>query len=350
MLDLSRTRPAEVPPDSPPVLIVVIDTEEEFDWSRPLARENTSVASIRAQIRGQEVFARHGVVPTYVVDYPVASDAAAVGILGEFARDGRCEIGAHLHPWVNPPHEEIVSPRNSYAGNLPPALERAKLECLSDTIAEAFGARPAVFRAGRYGVGPASAEILEDLGYNVDLSIVPRTDFSADGGPDFIAFAPYPYWFGRRRRLLEIPLSVGFAGRLAGSGAVLYPVLAGALGMACHAPGVAARLGLLERIRLTPEGADLAALCRLTDSLHAQGCRIFSLSFHSPSLAPGHTPYVRDEDDLRRFLDTLERYFAYFTGRLGGRYSTPARLYRWLGAQADAPARTGAAVAAAPGR
>jgi hypothetical protein len=31
------------------------------------------------------------------------------------------------------------------------------------------------------------------------------------------------------------------------------------------------------------------------------GTEIFSLSFHSPSLVPGHTPYVRDQNDLAGF-------------------------------------------------
>jgi hypothetical protein len=34
-----------------------------------------------------------------------------------------------------------------------------------------------------------------------------------------------------------------------------------------------------------------------------EGVRLLNLSFHSPSLAPGHTPYVRDAADLKRFHD-----------------------------------------------
>ena len=39
------------------------------------------------------------------------------------------------------------------------------------------------------------------------------------------------------------------------------------------------------------------AITRLLDS----GQRLFSLSFHTPTVVPGHTPYVRDEADLRGF-------------------------------------------------
>ncbi|MFQ5773782.1 MAG: polysaccharide deacetylase family protein [Kiloniellaceae bacterium] len=330
MLDQSRIEFADVPTETRPLLVVVVDTEEEFDWSRPLSRENTSVTSLDAQRRAQEIFARYGVVPTYVVDYPVAVEEKAVRVLSEFLADAVGEIGAHLHPWVNPPHEEAVTPYNSYAGNLPAELERAKLECLTETIEASFGLRPTIYRAGRFGVGPATAGILEDLGYRVDASIVPRTSFAADGGPNFNGFAAKPYWFGRRGKLLELPVTAGFAGALAGWGPWAFPALIGALGMKLHAPGVAARLGLLERIRLTPEGGDYAALRRLTRSLLGQGCRIFSLTYHSPSLEPGRTPYVRDRNDLRGFLETMDRYLDAFVNDLGGRPTTITELYRLL--------------------
>jgi peptidoglycan/xylan/chitin deacetylase (PgdA/CDA1 family) len=316
--------------DALPSLFVVVDTEEEFDWSLPHARMNTSVASVASQHRAQEIFSRYGIIPVYVVDYAVAASEAAVAQLRRFLEDGSCHIGAHLHPWVNPPHDEPVNARNSYPGNLPPALERAKLEVLTQKIEEMFGTRPTVYRAGRYGVGPATADILDDLGYKVDLSIVPHTSFAEDGGPNFHGFAGRPYRFGVRRDLLELPLSCGFCGLLRGFGAALYPLLASPPGMTVRAPGIAARLGLLERIRLTPEGVDHAAHRRLTDALFAQGCRIFSMSYHSPSLEPGHTPYVRDKGDLKAFLDAIDRYLDYFFNELGGSATTPMDLYRSL--------------------
>ena len=60
-----------------PELIVVVDTEEEFDWTAPFARENVATGSIPAQARAHDIYDRFGVVPTYVIDYPVATDPAA---------------------------------------------------------------------------------------------------------------------------------------------------------------------------------------------------------------------------------------------------------------------------------
>ena len=328
---------AQIPANAPVLLLVIVDTEEEFDWGRPLSRDNTSVESIAEQHRAQEIFARHGVVPTYVVDYPVATSERAVQVLGGFQTDGLCEIGAHLHPWVTPPHEEPVNAFNSYPGNLPADLEREKLEVLSAAIENNIGFRPRVYKAGRYGLGINTAAILKETGYDVDLSVVPYTSFAADGGPDYRTFGASPYWFGAKRKLLEIPLTCGFAGVLATSGPRLFPALSSDLGMKLRLPGIAARLRLLERIRLTPEGIDHAAHRRLINSMLAEGHRVFAMTYHSPSLQPGNTPYVRDKADLKAFLGTLRRTLDYFLNEIGGKATTPGALFRLLrpGAEKD---------------
>jgi hypothetical protein len=60
----------------------------------------------------------------------------------------------------------------------------------------------------------------------------------------------------------------------------------------------------------------------MTQALMADGIRTFSLTFHSPSVEPGHTPYVRTAGDLERFMTTIESYCEFFFGSLGGVPST----------------------------
>ena len=317
--------------------MVIVDTEEEFDWSAPLSRANRSVNSVAAQSAPHEIFANYGVVPTYVVDYPVAVTESSIRVLTDLLKAGVCEIGAHLHPWVNPPDVEDVNAFNSYPGNLPADLEREKLEVLSAAIENNIGFRPRVYKAGRYGLGINTAAILKETGYDVDLSVVPYTSFAADGGPDYRTFGASPYWFGAKRKLLEIPLTCGFAGVLATSGPRSFPALSSDLGMKLRLPGIAARLRLLERIRLTPEGIDHAAHRRLINSMVAEGHRVFAIAYHSPSLQPGNTPYVRDKADLKAFLGTLRRTLDYFLNEIGGKVTTPGALFRLLrpGAEKD---------------
>lgn len=321
MLNLSAHRRAVLPPETPPVLTVVVDTEEEFDWNQPFSRSNTSTQSIAAQpLAHQRVFDKYGVVPTYVIDWPVVSDPAAVKVLKGLMLQGRCEIGTHLHPWVSPPYEEEVSVFNSYAGNLPKELEDKKLETLTDAIEAAFGVRPIVFKAGRYGVGPHTAETIAKLGYLIDASVVPYTRMTADGGPDFSGHGIDPFWFDAGgKTLLELPATAGYAGIFHHQGAKLYPALQQNWARQLRLPGIASRLGLLERVKLTPEGYRTQRLIALTQCLRAQGCPYFGLTYHSPSLVPGHTPYVNSPTELEIFLQTLDEYIGFFIKTFGGK-------------------------------
>jgi hypothetical protein len=63
---------------------------------------------------------------------------------------------------------------------------------------------------------------------------------------------------------------------------------------------------------------ELADLKRLTRTLIERNERLFSFVFHSPSLAPGNTPYVRDDDELQAFLNRIEAYLGFFVEELGG--------------------------------
>ncbi len=313
-------RDLAVPSTWPPTLLVVVDTEEEFDWQAPFDAANTQVRNIIRQPDAQAVFDAYGIAPTYAVDYPVAVSPESIEILGGFAAAGRCSIGAHLHPWVTPPHQGPVDNRHSFPGNLPAGLERAKLSALTDAIEAGFGKRPIIYKAGRYGIGPATAGILTELGYRIDCSVVPFTDFSAVEGPDFSAVADGPFMV--TDRLIELPLSVGFAGALADQGGAVFPRLQTSLGKRLRLPGIAQRAGLLERLRLTPEGHGLRDMIRQTRAGVAAGKRLFMLTYHSASLLPGGTPYVRSEADRAAFLGVLAGYCAFFMNTLGGRAGT----------------------------
>ncbi len=101
-------------PAGPPILIVSIDTESEFDWNGPFLRTQTSVRNVRYQSMAQEIFDRYGVRPIYLVDYAVATQPEAYLPLREIFQSKRCEIGAHLHPWITPPFLEELGARASF--------------------------------------------------------------------------------------------------------------------------------------------------------------------------------------------------------------------------------------------
>lgn len=291
--------------------IVTVDTEEEFDWGKPLQREGHTLASVPRLRKFQQFCESAGVVPVYLIDYPIATSPAAVEALGDAVAAGRAEVGIQLHPWVSPPHDEEVTQVNSFAGNLPEALEREKLLRLRDAIEQNFGAVPQIYRAGRYGVGPNTAKILSEASVAIDTSVRALFDYGAGGGVDFRDHPLTPYWLDRSGGLLELPLTTVFWGPLRNAGPWLYP----RLWRAPRVRGALSRLGLLERIPLTPEGVSAEEAIRAIDIAIDDGLPVLVFSFHSPSLAPGYSPYVRDEEQLDALYDWWRQAFAYLAQR-----------------------------------
>ena len=203
--------------------LVTIDTEEEREWgSDYLDHTHYTVKNISFIKPLQEIFDKYGVKATYLIDYPVAADAEASGILKEFQDNHQAEIGMHLHPWVNPPYEEERTVANSFPSNLPPELQFKKMKLLTDVISEAVGQRPVTYRAGRYGFNESSVKILEELGYLVDTSVVPFRERKQAFEPTF-GWLPNtePYFLNPDNikekgdsKLLEVPLTVGFSKKI----------------------------------------------------------------------------------------------------------------------------------------
>jgi len=287
------------PADFATRFVVFVDVEEEFDWDRPLSRDNQSVEAVAALPDAHARFAAAGVPLALMLDHPVASDARAIDMIGPLLTGGSV-VGAQLHPWVNPPFDEALSPANSFAGNLPRDLEAAKLDALTDAIATAFGSRPAAYRAGRYGIGPNTFDLLTERGYRLDSSMRPGFDYRGEGGPDFSAIGNHAFQVGG---LIELPSTTVFTGAARRAGARLYRVS----GMVPKGRGILARSGLLQRIPLTPEGIPVADALEAVRVTVGEGERVLSFAFHSPSLVPGHTPYVRDAAGLRLFWNWWDR-------------------------------------------
>lgn len=318
-------RPFRMPPPAPDTLVrwpawfgtrftVFCDVEEEFDWRAPLDRAQRSTRAMAAFPDAHRRFADLGMGLACMVDHPIAADPASVDLLARVVEDGRSSIGTQLHPWVNPPHREAVTPANSYAGNLPPALEAAKLDALTSAITAAFGRPPRAYRAGRYGIGPNTFSLLAERGYRLDSSVRAFYDYSHNGGPDFGEVGSAAF---RAGGLIEVPLTTVFTGALRRQGRALYPQL----GRVPRGRGIFARAGLLNRVALTPEDMPLAEALAAVDVVIGEGARLITFSFHSPSLAPGNTPYVRDAADLARFHGWW-RAIAARLAQLGVRYAS----------------------------
>ncbi|WP_252257438.1 polysaccharide deacetylase family protein [Erythrobacter aurantius] len=302
---------ASFPPEFGQRALLTIDTEEEFDWEGPFSRDRHGLKHVEAIPRFQAFCEQIGAHPVYLVDWPIATDARAVEIIGDALRRGKADIGAQLHPWVNPPFEEEVNARNSYAGSLPVELEAAKLSALCEQIDKAFGTAPLIYRAGRYGLGPNSAEILKANGIAIDTSVRSLFDYRAQSGPDYTHHPVTPYWVDDDRRLLELPVTSVYWGLLRQMGKHIHRAQR-------HVPtmfGGFSRLRLLERIALTPEGVTAEEAIRGIDIALDEQLPVLVLSLHSPTLAPGFTPYTRTEQDVEALYSWLHEIYAYLDGR-----------------------------------
>jgi len=308
----------DLPVYNPPVLFAVVDTEEEFDWDAPLDRNATGVTAMQHIGRAQSIFDRYGIKPTYVIDYCVAHQPDGYGPLLDYVASDRCTIGAHLHPWVTPPHDEEVSARNSFACNLPEALEAAKLQTLVNEIRANLQVRPLAYKAGRYGIASATVRALKALDFEVDLSVNPHMDFTPLQGPDFSRFDARPFFRLDGLPLLFIPCTVGYVGLAGGFGGTLHRVASTKALQPLRAVGVLSKAGITNRIMLSPEGNTLDEMKALARALYGRGYRTFSLTFHSPSVEPGHTPYVRSDAQMREFLARIDGFCDFFFRELGG--------------------------------
>jgi hypothetical protein len=202
--------------------------------------------------------------------------------------------------------------------NLPRALQLAKIQTLTAALQEAFGRSPTAFRAGRYGIGPDTVAALVACGYRVDSSVSPFINLEAvDEGPTFVGAPIVPYRLapGRDVRepvpdgpIIEMPLSYGFN---RGPFRVFDPVqrLLDAAPAWLHLPGIAARTGLVQRLSLSPEFQSAADMLTVSARLLEHGARHLHISWHTPSLKPGLSPFTATADGVQRLYAAIEDYF-----------------------------------------
>jgi hypothetical protein len=156
---------------------------------------------------------------------------------------------------------------------------------------------------------------------------MPRFDFSSEQGPSFADYSPEPFFFGERR-LLALPGTCEYLGLAGPAAPALYRVASSPRWSWTRLGGVLTRLRIADRLLLSPEGFTAAEMKRIAKALFDGGLRTLTMTLHSPSIEPGHTPYVRTERDLELFLDSIESFLDYFMGSLAGVSATPQDFRR----------------------
>lgn len=294
--------------------MVTIDTE--CDSSRWDSGNSGSFSNMDAVPMFQEVFNRHGVKPTYLVTYQAAKNGRCLDTLGPIKKKGKCEVGAHLHPWTTPPAmmKEVTMSNRLGSGD-----KRRKLDALTEAVESSFG-KPRAFRAGRYGMDGEMLRLLEEMGYLVDTSVTPNVSWRIIGGPSFVGAPLEPYYPDTKdiRReggssVLEIPITIRLTRNVPGLAGRMYSE---ALGMPGGSIGglkgrVLRKVKFAGPVWLRPTYYGTEDMISLCDRVIDEDSPVLNMMFHSNEMAPGTSPFNKTERDVEEFLGKVDKVLHY---------------------------------------
>lgn len=306
--------------------LISIDTEGDDLWrweiGTPIKTENAKYLP-----RFQELCDRYGFKPTYLTNYEMACDSFFADFAGKASREGRCEIGMHLHAWNCPPDYELavrtdVAPGAPYLIEYPEEVMEQKIDFMTKLLTERFGASPVTHRAGRWAMDRTYFRLLEKYGYRFDCSATPGKSWAhAPGqsensyGTDYTKSLIFPH-YAEGTGILEIPVTVREDHRLR------------------HNPGEGVRKTVRNHYRavkgqgklwLRPDGRNLEDMLYLSDVV-AKGRKDDYLMFmlHSSEFMPGGSPKFPTEASIEKLYEDLSVLFehiaASFEGMTIGQY------------------------------
>jgi hypothetical protein len=296
------------------LFVLSVDTEEEWDWAGPFPQKDFSVDNVGRLTEFQSVCDTIGIKPTYFVDYAVADNEVAVDILKKPLQNQRCEIGAHLHPWCNPPYFGYVGEKESHVVNLPIEQVEQKLACLVERLTEQFAITPRSFRTGRWGIDAKVLQLLVKYNFNLDSSVYPfyqNEFFSCQGAPQ------QPYWPNlaaplqadpTQQTIYELPVTAGFNHANFSLCERIYRMMAHPTLSWSRMVGVAWQTKLLRKSYLSPELYDVEQMLSLSKQAIANGVPVLHMFMHSSSLIDNKNSLVGNNDAYHYITEAIQNY------------------------------------------
>lgn len=295
-------------------LAITMDVEED-NWSD--YSSEPVLSNIGKLTELQSVFDRYGVKPTYLISYPVATHKDSISILRKILDRGRCEIGAHLHPWNTPPFEEEKTVKNTMLFNLSKELQYRKLESLHAKIVENFKMEPITFRSGRWGFDQTVAGNIHRLGYKVDTSVSPYINWESYHGPDFSNRSPMPQILhmdgsgNANSSILEVPATIGFLQDNYDRCNARLKTISGSALKHLRLIGILDKLKIINKVWLSPESDDAGKMVQLAESIKRNNYPILNMFFHSPSLKHGLTHFTKTKEAEIELTRRIEKFLEY---------------------------------------
>jgi hypothetical protein len=300
-----------------PAFLITIDTEGDDLWSAPREITTRNAAFLS---RFQTLCERHGLKPTWLTNYEMATSPRFQGFMQDALRRGTAELGMHLHAWNSPPIVPLTEDDFRYQPYLieyPLAVMSEKTKTLTGLLEDTFGVKMVSHRAGRWSVNAAYLKLLADQGYLVDCSVTPHVswrhvkgDPAQSGGTDFSAFPDRPYFVdlnqpGRAGNsdLLELPVTIVPSARnlLRAIGGV-FPRLS--------MPGRAWNRFFPPVSWLRPNGRNLRQMQGILAHVLRERRPYAEFMLHSSELMPGGSPTFRSSEAIEALYRQLEQLFA----------------------------------------
>lgn len=282
------------------IFILSIDTEEEWDWTGPFPKNNCSVENIQKLPDFQAFCETLNIRPTYFVDYAVADNINAVNALKSFIDKNRCEIGAHLHPWCNPPYFGESGEKESHVINLPISQVEEKLDALIEILIKKLNIIPNSFRTGRWGIDGKILQLLVKKGFQVDSSMYPLYKNKYFNN-EKVRLEPYwpdynnPIDQGAQRNIVELPVTAGFNRSNYSTMLNIYNFVSLPLFNPMHLVGILWHTRLLRKLYLSPETTSGIDMKPLIDSSLINQIPVIHMYLHSSSLIDDATGFKQQQ-------------------------------------------------------
>lgn len=303
-----------------PAFLITIDTEGDNLWQK---HSSITTENARYLPRFQALCEKYGFKPVYLTNYEMAIDPAYV----EFAKDviarGTGEVGMHLHAWNSPPEIPLTDDDwrfKPYLIEYSDAVMKDKVVYMTRLLEETFQTKMRSHRAGRWAFDERYAQMLIELGYEVDCSVTPKVNWQTakgapqgSGGTDYRRFPSQAYFIDENdisragdSSLLEVPMSIQFKhDALLNAVKQAYDKLRGKV----RSPSVH---------WLRPSGGNVATMQDVVTRTLADGSDYVEYMLHSSEYMPGGSPTFKTPDDIERLYDSLEHFFAWLQPQVQG--------------------------------
>jgi hypothetical protein len=303
-------------PKSDVIFILSIDTEEEWDWTGPFPKNNCSVENIQQLPKFQTFCEKLNIRPTYFVDYAVADNLDAADTLKSILEKKQCEIGAHLHPWCNPPYFGESGERESHVINLPISQVEQKLDALVEILCKRLNVIPNSFRTGRWGIDSKILQLLVTKGFQVDSSMYPFYKNKYFNN-EMVKLVPYwpdynnPIDQGPQRNIVELPVTVGFNRSNYSTMLKLYNVVSLPIFNTLRLVGILWHTRILRKLYLSPESTSGNDMKTLINSSLKNRNPVIHMYLHSSSLIDGPTGFTHQQNSFDIICDNIKQAIDY---------------------------------------